>query len=102
MNHFLHQLEPQALQELGAALQGARVVLACETLRRPWALALCRLSRLIGFSRAGIHDGVLSLKAGFRAQELPQLLGFAASDWQCECKEGFPGWYRMCASRWQS
>lgn len=99
VNHFLHQLTETELAQLGQQLSQARVLLACETLRRHYAWQLCQLSRLIGFSRAGIDDGLKSVHAGFIGSELPQLLALEPNSWTVSCYEGFPGWYRMVAIR---
>lgn len=99
VNHFWHQLSDEALAVMGQHLQSARVILANETLRRPQAHLLCRLSRLIGFSKAGIHDGLRSVEAGFRGDELPTLLGINVPAWRCQILEHPLGAYRLRAIR---
>lgn len=95
--HFLHQLPAAALRQLGKQLSGARLILAAETRRHPLAAGLCRASRLIGFSAAGIGDGLKSIRAGFRGAELKRLLELDEAIWQLRVEETLLGSYRMVA-----
>lgn len=97
--HFLHQLSDKALDHLGKQLSGARLILAAETRRHPLALGLCRASRLIGFSVAGIDDGLKSIRAGFRGKELKRLLQLDEASWKLMIKETMLGSYRLRADK---
>lgn len=95
--HFLHQLPEATLRQLGKQLSGARLIIAAETRRHPLAAALCRASRLIGFSAAGIGDGLKSIRAGFRGAELKKLLELDEASWRVRVEETWLGSYRMVA-----
>ena len=97
--HFLHQLPEEALRQLGKRLGGARLILAAETRRHPLAVGLCRASRLIGFSAEGIDDGLKSIQAGFRGEELKTLLELEEASWQLTIKETLLGSYRLVANK---
>lgn len=98
-SNFLHQLHAPALAELGRKLKNARVIIAAETRRSTIAYGLCHLSRIIGFSRLGIGDGLKSLRAGFRNNELAQLLELDPQQWTSHTNESFLGAYHFVASR---
>ncbi|MFP4157486.1 MAG: hypothetical protein ACLFU4_07710 [Opitutales bacterium] len=98
--HFLHQLEDAALRALAADCRHAEVWIAAEPRRHRLASVLCRASALIGFSRAGIGDGLTSIRAGFRGAELPRLLGLeGAETWQVQTHETWLGRYGLLAQR---
>lgn len=97
--HFLHQLPPETLRQLGQQLAGARLILAAETRRHPLAAGLCRASRLIGFSAEGIGDGLKSIRAGFRSEELKELLELDAARWRIKVEETLLGSYRLIAEQ---
>ncbi len=97
--HFLHQLENAALRALAADCRHADLWIAAEPRRHPLASLLCRASALIGFSRAGIGDGLTSIRAGFRRVELPRLLGLEDGEWDVEINETRLGRYGLVAER---
>ncbi|PXA04569.1 hypothetical protein DDZ13_05175 [Coraliomargarita sinensis] len=97
--HFLHQLEDSALHSLGHICSHVDVWIAAEPRRHLLATSLCRASALIGMSRDGIGDGLTSIRAGFRKQELPQLLGLQKEHWQLETNETLLGRYGLFAER---
>lgn len=97
--HILHQLDDVALRNLGDQLGHFRCLIVCETLRNGWALALCRLSRFIGFSQVAVDDGLKSIRGGFQDSELPAKLGLQSSDWTIKVSQGLPGYYRLIAMR---
>jgi hypothetical protein len=45
------------------------------------------------------HDGSVSIDAGFRGDELPQLLGLEPATWTWTVAETWSGAYRMIAER---
>lgn len=96
---FLHQLSDAVLQELGRRWSEADVILAVEPRRHALAHQLCRASRLIGYSREGIGDGLTSIRAGFRGDELFQRLGLDAAQWRCHTDETLLGRYGLLATR---
>ena len=98
-NLILHQFEDAELRLLGERLRhSSRLIIASETLR-------ARRSRL-GFSllyplmnHVSRHDGSVSIEAGFRHNELPDLLGLCAPQWKVSVTESLLGTYRMLAIR---
>jgi len=97
--HFLHQLKDPALASIGRSCQDADLWIAAEPRRHRLALLLCRASSLIGMSRDGIGDGLTSIDAGFRKNELPRLLGLKPDDWHLEENETVLGRYSLLAER---
>lgn len=97
--HFLHQLEDTALRALAADCRHVDLWIAAEPRRHLLASVLCRASALIGFSRAGIGDGLTSIRAGFRRAELPRLLELENGEWQVETSETWLGRYGLFAQR---
>ncbi len=73
-NLFLHHFDEETLARLFAALaQRARCVIACEPRRSRLAVAASRMLWLIGCNDVTRHDAVVSVRAGFRGQELTEL-----------------------------
>lgn len=100
-NLFLHHLQDDALQEIGRRLPAsARVLIAVEPARRRLHACngglLCRLARLHPITR---HDMQVSVRAGFRAGELPVRLGLD-TDWRVvHDRESWLGGCRLLAMR---
>lgn len=100
-NLFLHHLHDDALLELGRRLRAsARVFIAVEPARRRRhtlsGSLLCRAARLHAITR---HDLPVSVRAGFRAGELPARLGLG-TDWQIlHDNESWLGGCRLLAVR---
>jgi SAM-dependent methyltransferase len=70
-NLFLHHFDDVKLRALlSLAAQRTRVFVACEPRRSAWALAGSRLLGVIGCNDVSRHDAVVSVRAGFDAQEL--------------------------------
>ena len=99
-NLFLHHFEDDRLRELGARLPAsARLILAAEPERR-------RRHALLGRLLCGIaelhpvqhYDMQVSIRAGFRGDELPRALGLGA-EWQVLTWGTLFGSYRMIAWR---
>jgi hypothetical protein len=73
-NLFLHHFrDDQLVHLLNLAAQQTRRFIACEPLRSRTALAGVSLLRLIGCNDITLHDGNLSVRAGFRDRELSRL-----------------------------
>ena len=100
-NLFLHHLQDDALSALGRRLPAAaRVFIAVEPARRRLHTCsgglLCRVARLHPITR---HDLPVSVRAGFRAGELPARLGLGA-DWRIlRDDESWLGGCRLLAVR---
>lgn len=100
-NLILHHFEADDLEKLGKGIRasGIRRIIACEPCRRSFHKWQLRSGKLIGFNYVTLHDGCVSVDAGFRGDELPQLLGLSKSDWTWQTKETLMGAYRMVAER---
>lgn len=100
-NLIFHHFTDAQLATLGAQLnQHARVIIASEPLRVKRAQRLfALLCPLINADPVTRHDGVVSIEAGFRGNELPALLGLDPERWSWRCEETFLGASRMIATR---
>jgi hypothetical protein len=100
-NLIFHQFSDPELAGLGRRLrQSARVIAACEPERRRLSQVIfARLAPLLGANRVSLHDGHVSISAGFRDDELPRLLGLDPADWTCRCSTTPLGAYRLVALR---
>ena len=73
-NLFLHHFSDDALRRLFAGVAAmASSIVACEPLRSPRALLGSRLLFVIGCNDVSRHDAVVSVRAGFRDNELSAL-----------------------------
>jgi 2-polyprenyl-3-methyl-5-hydroxy-6-metoxy-1,4-benzoquinol methylase len=73
-NLFLHHFEAPALQELlSAVADRCDAFIACEPRRSVAALTGSRLLPALGVSRDTLHDAVVSVRAGFRGDELSRM-----------------------------
>ncbi|MEM9444207.1 MAG: class I SAM-dependent methyltransferase [Verrucomicrobiota bacterium] len=97
VNLFLHHLDDCELRKLGEKLKGFRVIIAGELIRRPIFQKLLKLTRIWGAGQVTLHDGHVSIQAGFIEKELPQLLGLDENLWQVVIKQSLLGSYRMLA-----
>src|SRR5581483_8821352 len=69
-NLILHQFSEAELAGLGAAVRGARAIVACEPARTRVSQVLFRvLGPLLGANRVTLHDARVSIAAGFRGDE---------------------------------
>ena len=100
-NLFLHHFSAETLGRIGAELnRHARVVLISEPLRARRSATLFRLlCPIIGAHAVTRHDGRVSIEAGFRGRELPDLLGLPPAHWQTTVEETALAGYRMKAVR---
>ncbi len=100
-NLIFHHFSDAELAKIGAALRRSlRLILASEptrSLRSQRLIAV--LGRTLGASHVTLHDAHVSIAAGFVGDELPCLLGLAASEWDISCSTTFLGSYRMIARR---
>jgi hypothetical protein len=98
-NLFLHHLQDIQLAALGRLLPLAcHTLLACEPARRRVHIFQGRaLSALAGLSKVTHHDMLVSIRAGFANDELPEALGL--HDWQARISLTALGAYRLEARR---
>ena len=100
-NLIFHQFSEEDLAALGTQLRAsARVIIACEPLRRPLSQTFYQLfGPLMGANHVSLHDAHVSIAAGFCDEELPRALGLARPDWDVRCTSTALGAYRMVAVR---
>ncbi len=100
-NLILHQFTDAELGKLGARIRGsARVVLACEPLRRRISQVLiAALAPVFGGNHVTRHDARVSIAAGFVGDELPAALGMGTGEWSYSCSVTALGALRMIAVR---
>jgi hypothetical protein len=100
-NLIFHQFSEGELAALGERLRaGARVILACEPERRKLSQVIFGVAGpLLGANHVTLHDGHVSVRAGFRSDELPRALGLSGGGWRCACASTLIGVNRMVAVR---
>jgi hypothetical protein len=100
-NLIFHQFSDPDLRELGDKFRrSARVIVACEPHRRRASQILYRIfAPLFGANHVSLHDGHVSIAAGFRDNELPRALGLRGEEWRIQCSTTLLGAYRMVAVR---
>ncbi len=98
---ILHHFEDETLKRFGQIIEASslRRILVCEPCRRHWHKWQLQLGRLLGFNAVTLHDGCVSIEAGFRGEELPQRLNLEPGSWHWQIEENFMGAYRMEAVR---
>src|SRR5215470_17124911 len=73
-NLFLHHfVDDQLVRLLASVAQLARLVVVCEPRRAKFVVRASRLLWAVGFSDVGVHEAVVSARAGFRGKELSAL-----------------------------
>jgi hypothetical protein len=100
-NLILHHLDADELAALGERLdRHARALVFNEPRRSPGCLALWLIGApLGGAGRVTRHDGRVSIRAGFRGEELPRALGLSRERWEWRIETTFLGAYRLVATR---
>jgi SAM-dependent methyltransferase len=93
-NLFLHHfVDEQLARLLASAARLAQLVVACEPRRAKFVVRASRLLWAVGFSDVGVHEAVVSARAGFRGNELSALWP-AQSQW--ELHEQAAGLFSHC------
>ncbi|MCG8527773.1 MAG: class I SAM-dependent methyltransferase [Opitutales bacterium] len=100
-NFFLHQLNDTEIRKIGLMIsESARSIVINEPYRSRLHLTLCKpLFRLLGYGPVTQHDGFLSIRAGFRGDELQTLLGLDPFHWNIQRSATLLGAYRFAATR---
>jgi hypothetical protein len=100
-NLFCHHFDAPTLAELGARWRDSARVLAIGELRRgrghEWLFRI--FARAIGAHAVSRHDGRLSIRAGFRGDELARALGLDLAQWRWRVSGNLAGAYRLFAER---
>ena len=95
VNLLLHQFEDERLRALGEQMERFPVWIVNEPLRVRWAVWGLACMRLFGLHPVSWHDGRVSIGAGFRGEELADLLGARKGKRQCRISRDVRGGYRM-------
>lgn len=100
-NLIFHQFSDGELAALGERLRaGSRVILSCEPERRKLSQVVFGVAGpLFGANHVTLHDGHVSVSAGFRSDELARALGLSCGGWSCACSSTVIGVNRMVAVR---
>ena len=100
-NFIFHQFSAEELSALGAKLaRTAHVIVTCEPARRRSAQLLFSLiAPLFGAHPVTLHDGRVSIAAGFLGDELPHALGLDPARWSWRCTTTLLGINRVVATR---
>jgi SAM-dependent methyltransferase len=89
-NLFLHHFQEEALARLlELVARKCDLFVACEPRRAPLALTASRLLWVIGCNAVTRHDAAVSVRAGFRGQEISAL--WPANGWKL--REEKAGWF---------
>jgi hypothetical protein len=100
-NLLLHHFTVPQLRRLGESIQRSSVrrVIAHEPLRARRFQRLLRCGVLLGFNAVTLHDGVVSVAAGFSGNELADCLGLEPHVWEVMVRTTCIGGYWMEARR---
>lgn len=84
-NLFLHHFEEDGLRELlSAVAERCDAFVACEPGRSLSALIGSRLLPVLGVSADTYHDAIISVRAGFRGNELSRIWPASRTGWRLE------------------
>lgn len=85
VNLFLHHFEDDGLRALlSAVADRCNALVACEPRRSLLALTGSRLMPALGVSSDTLHDAIVSVRAGFRDNELSHLWPASQARWRLE------------------
>lgn len=100
-NLILHHFSACELGQLGHRIEQStiRCIIACEPCRRSVHKQQLQAGKWFGFNYVTLNDGCVSIDAGFRASELPHLLGLNPAAWNWSISETWMGAYRMRADK---
>jgi hypothetical protein len=100
-NLIFHHFDPAQLAELGKKFnRHTRTLIVGDLTRgRAQELLFFCYARAVRANRVSLHDGALSIRAGFRREELPLLLGLDPGRWSWRVLQGQFCAYRLIAER---
>lgn len=99
-NFIIHQFNDSVISNLFKNIvSDVRVILLCETARRPLHLYQLPLSNLLGINHVSRHDARVSIEGGFIKNELAELMQLAPTAWDIDVSMTFLGAYRLQAIR---
>lgn len=100
-NLILHQFQDDQLRQIGSRIPATtRVILSCDPIRS-WCFAIlgalfCKVGEFHAVTR---YDMQVSIRAGFRGDELPHLLGLDPKQWRIDVSRNLLGAYHLLAWR---
>jgi hypothetical protein len=98
-NLFLHHfVDEQLVRLLAGVARLARLVVVCEPRRAKFVVRASRLLWAVGFSDVGVHEAVVSARAGFHGRELSALWP-AQGRWELSEQAVGPFSHRFVARR---
>lgn len=98
-NLFLHHfVDEQLARLLAGAARLAPLAVFCEPRRARFVVRASRLLWAVGFSDVGVHEAVVSARAGFRGKELSALWP-SEDQWQLDEQAAGPFSHRFVARR---
>ncbi len=97
-NLLVHHFQGEELAALGKWIQGSEVILLNEPDRSHFPHLLGRLAHPF-INRVTRHDMLVSIRAGFREEEMATLLGLDDGGWQLRETSSWRGARRMIAWR---
>jgi 2-polyprenyl-3-methyl-5-hydroxy-6-metoxy-1,4-benzoquinol methylase len=98
--HHLNDTDLATLGEIFRRCGNLRAIVACEPMRRRKSqTAFAAAGRLLGANPVTLHDGHVSIAAGFMGDELPRALGLSPTEWDFRCRTTVLGAYHMVALR---
>jgi hypothetical protein len=97
-NLVLHHFSDEELHRLGELLPACHTILACEPCRRERHVWQGRLLFPI-LHPVTRHDMTVSIRAGFRGEELSGAIGLDPGQWRSDASETWLGAYRFVAVR---
>lgn len=98
-NLILHQFDDHQLAIIKEKIQEFTILIINEPARRPIHQFQLKLCKLLGFNDVSMHDGRVSINAGFINNELIELLGLDRQLWEISISSSFLGAYRLIAER---
>ncbi len=100
-NLILHHFNADQLAIIGQRIRDSQVrhLLLCEPTRRPVHIWQITLSRILGIHPVTWHDARVSIRAGFRRDELAGQLGLSEAKWEITHTETFLGANRLVCTR---
>ena len=99
-NFILHQFTDETLAQFGQSFDAhTSVLIFNETLRSRRVYLLTRHLRFLGAHPVTQYDALVSIRAGFLGDELPELLGLPPTRWSWTIQTTTLGSYRMVATR---
>ncbi len=100
-NLFLHHFPESSLADLGRLIRSSscRVILLNEPSRHAMHLYQGKLLRLAGINAVTRHDMDVSIRSGFRDDELAEALELDRAEWSWRVTRTWLGAYRLIATR---